>query len=118
MNVLIIDDDAPWANLAAVMLRKVASKIRVAGTWKDALDTIAKPNGYDVVMVDLNLPDSGAETTLRRVAEIKCTGRKVVLMTGADVTEYMKDIAIQFGAEDLLYKGALDFPDKVRAACQ
>lgn len=118
MNVLIIDDDTPWAQLAAVMLRKVADRIKIAGTWAEAMLTIVKPNGYDVVLVDLNLPDSPAEKTLMQIELINASGRKVVMMTGAPVSEFMRGAAQAHGALDCLYKGSLDFPDRIRAVCQ
>lgn len=117
MNVLIIDDDAPWAELASVMLKKVADRIRIAGTWDEAMNTIVKPNGFDVVLVDLNLPDSPADKTLVQIDLIRASGRKVVLMTGAPVSEFMREAGKFHGALDVLYKGQLDFPDRIQAVC-
>lgn len=117
MNVLIIDDDLPWAELAAVILRTVADRIKISTTYADAQATIRKPNGFDVVMLDMNLPDSPANETLQHLGEIKATGRKIVVMTGADVDDFMRQAAKQCGAEDLLYKGDIHFADKIRAAC-
>lgn len=118
MRVLIIDDDAPWAELASVMLRKVADRIKIAATWAEAMVSIVKPNGFDVVLVDLNLPDSPADKTLINIELINASGRKVVLMTGAPVSEFMRGAGRAHGAMDVLYKGNPNFPSQIQAACQ
>lgn len=117
MNVLVIDDNAPWAELCAVLLRKVASRVRIALTYQEALETLGKPNGYDVVMLDLDLPDSPPSYTIERIQEIRGSGRKVVVMTGVNVTDDMRDKMKTRGANDCLYKGDLAVADKLRAAC-
>lgn len=117
MNVLIIDDHAPWAELCSILLRKVAGRIRIANTYADALITLDKPNGYDVVMLDLDLPDSPPAYTVARIDSIRGSGRKVVVMTGINVTEDMRTEMRAHGANDCLYKGALDIADQLRAAC-
>jgi DNA-binding response OmpR family regulator len=117
MNVLVIDDNASWAELCAVLLRKVASKIRIAHTYTDALKTLALPNGYDVVMLDLDLPDSPPSFTVDRIDEIRGSGRKVVVMTGVDVTDDMRARMKAHGANDCIYKGSLRLADELRAAC-
>lgn len=117
MNVLIIDDHGPWAELCSVLLRKVATKIRIAHTYADALVTLNKPNGFNVVMLDLDLPDSPPNFTVERIDSIRGTGRKVVVMTGTNVTDDMRAKMKAHGANDLLYKGSLDIADQLRAAC-
>lgn len=117
MKVLIIDDDKPWAEIAAALLRSVTTRVLVATTWAEAAMTIAKPNGFDVVIVDLNLPDSPADVTLRRIRDIIHTGRKVVVMTGADVSEFIRSAAKGSGALECYYKGDINFADKISALC-
>lgn len=117
MNVLIVDDSAPWAELCAVLLRKVANKVRIAPTYADALTTLDKPNGYDVVMLDLDLPDSPPAFTIGRIDSIRGSGRKVVVMTGQDVTDSMREEMKSHGALGCIYKGATNLADQLRAAC-
>lgn len=117
MNVLVIDDYAPWSELCAVLLRKVANRIKLARTYSDALVTLNKPNGYDVVMLDLDLPDSPPECTISRIDSIRGSGRKVVIMTGAEVTDAMRERMKCAGATECLYKGNPNFADQLKAAC-
>jgi DNA-binding NtrC family response regulator len=117
MNVLIVDDDPRWSNIAAAMLRPVAGKIRMAETFMQAKVEIDKPNGFDVVLLDLTLPDSVAAQTVDRIPEINATGRKVVVITGQPVTEALRDAVKACGALDCLYKGSVDLALELQAAC-
>lgn len=117
VNVLIVDDHPQWAYIAAAILRTVTSKIQFAETWAEALTKIEKPNGFDVVMLDLGLPDSPAQNTLERINIIKKSGRKVVLTTGA----WPPDTAItpeNCDADGVIYKGDVDMAEKLVAFCQ
>lgn len=116
LNVLIVDDDEPWANVAAALLRPVARRVRIAGTYADALKTIRAPNGFDVVMLDLTLPDSSPGESLARIPAILETGRQVVVMTGQEVDEHLVLTAKRAGAVDVLYKADMNFANKLRAA--
>lgn len=118
MNVLIVDDDAMWSNLAAALLRSVAVKIRMTSTYAEAMETIRKPNGYDVVMLDLSLPDSPPKTTVDRIQEIKDTGRKViVVLTGQQVDEPLRKAVQAKGALDCISKDDIHLADKLKAMC-
>jgi DNA-binding NtrC family response regulator len=117
MNVLIVDDDAPWSNIAAAMLRGVAGKIRMAESYRDAKVQIDKPNGFDVVLLDLTLPDSMPAQTVDRIPEINATGRKVVIVTGQPVTEALREAVKKCGALDCLYKGSVSLAEDLQAVC-
>lgn len=117
MNVLIIDDDAPWSNLAAALLRPVVGNVRLAETYKDAKIQIDKPNGFDVVLLDLTLPDSLPAQTVERIPEINATGRKVVVVTGQPVDERLREAVKKCGALDCLYKGSTTLAAELKAVC-
>jgi CheY-like chemotaxis protein len=117
LNVLIVDDHPQWVCIASTILRPVTSRIQVAATWAEALLKIEKPNGFDVVMLDLGLPDSPAQNTLERINTIKRSGRKVVLVTGC----WPPGTAItpeNCNADGVLYKGDVNMAEKLVAFCQ
>lgn len=117
MNVLIVDDDVPWMNIAAAMLRGVADTIRMAETFRDAKVQIEKPNGFDVVLLDLTLPDSLAWDTIEHIPQINKTGRKVVVLTGQPVDDRLRETVRKYGALDCFYKGSLTLPEDLQAVC-
>jgi DNA-binding NtrC family response regulator len=117
MNVLIVDDDVPWSNIAAAMLRPVTGNVRMAETFRDAKRQIDKPNGFDVVLLDLTLPDSAAAQTIEHIPDINATGRKVVVVTGQPVNEALREAVKACGALDCLYKGSVNLAEELQAVC-
>lgn len=114
MNVLIVEDYKPDAFVIAAMLRKVATRIEIASNLKEAYKWIRKKNGFDVVMLDLGLPDSDRDSTLQAVKEIKGSGRKVVIMSGQSI----EDITCEnghYGADACFSKNDPDFLQSLKA---
>ena len=106
LNVLLVDDDALDRKLVTLVLAKNARSIRFkidgAETMSEALEMVEKDH-YDIILLDLNLPDSsGVETVVTlcgRAADVP-----IVVLTGLDDDE--KGLAaIRSGAEDYLVKG-------------
>jgi len=69
---------------------------------REALDA----GTFDVVLLDLGLPESSGIETLRRVTDLHVTA-PIIVLTGLDNTETAVE-AIQTGAQDFLPKGDLD----------
>lgn len=109
MSVLIVEDDLPMAEVIAALLRPtvLVKEVVIKATMQAALDLLAT-HKFDVVLLDLDLPDSLTARTLRTVRKIKELGPKVVVMSGlfaADLTE----VAQLWGADASFYKGNADF---------
>jgi CheY-like chemotaxis protein len=71
---------------------------------QQALDRLGKKN-HDVVLLDLNLPDSNGLETVRRVREVEPELPIVVLTGAGDADTAMK--ALRAGAQDYLVKEEL-----------
>lgn len=69
MNVLILDDDVPYAELVAIALRGIAESVSWENSWASALDSIERkmPN---VLWADLNIPPEGPGGSIERVREL------------------------------------------------
>jgi two-component system, cell cycle sensor histidine kinase and response regulator CckA len=104
-GVLIVEDD----HEAALLVR---SMLQLAGSWNveatdrldAALDLLAG-RAFDVVLLDLNLPDSQGLNTVARLAA-RAPELAVVVSTALD-----KDVgqeAVRLGAQDFLPKGSFD----------
>ena len=72
MRILIIEDDPPTAHSMRLMLAAENMTARVTGTGTEGMQLALKHN-YDVVLLDLNLPDvSGYKVLMHlRAAELK-----------------------------------------------
>jgi signal transduction histidine kinase len=81
-------------------------------TLTDGLEEL-ESNLYDVLLLDLGLPESTGIETLERVAETD-PDLPIIVLTGLD-NEQVAVQAIQAGAQDYLQKGNLDSDRLVRA---
>ncbi len=104
MNILHIEDNPGDARLVVEMLKEsgVAYTLKTAGELKAGLDLLASEN-YDIVLLDLNLPDSMGLDTLFKI-QSQSPGVPVVVKTSVG-DELLAKQAVQHGAQDFLIKG-------------
>jgi len=79
---------------------------------RDAVEKFSTER-FDVILVDLNLPDSEGISTFRRLHKV-ASGTPMVVLTGM-ADESLAIEAVQLGAQDYLTKGAADGPRIHRA---
>ncbi|MDJ0934488.1 MAG: diguanylate cyclase [Kiloniellales bacterium] len=114
INALLIEDNAADARLLQEILADTSHiefRLTHAETLKDGLERLGK-TPFDVVLLDLNLPDS---TGLASVDNLLAAHARapVVVMTGNE-EEDLGLRAVAAGAQDLLIKGQLDQAMAVR----
>ena len=108
IRLLFVEDDPVYVGFIREMLREssaTAFAIREAETLQAAVDALAT-DPPDVVLTDLNLPDSRGLFTLRKIMEA-ARDLPVVVLTGMDDQETAVAI-MQAGAQDYLVKGQGD----------
>lgn len=105
-NILLVDDDPQDRRLVRAILAKSnvsePFEIKDAATLSEATECLANAN-YDVVLLDLNLPDSTGIDTVERAKEID-SATSIIVLTGLDDEETGLE-AIRKGADDYLVKG-------------
>jgi signal transduction histidine kinase len=108
VRVLLIEDSRLAAQSVKNQLAKVEST-RFSVEWVEHLTTAIErleKGGVDVVLLDLNLPDSqGAETFTRTCSQAPQV--PIVVLTGTD-DENLALQAVHRGAQDYLVKGRTD----------
>lgn len=107
-SVLLIEDNPGDARLVREMLNEELGgryELRQAGTLAEGVK-ILFAGGLDVVLLDLNLPDSKDLHTLNWV-QIQAEGAPVIVLTGMASEELALD-AVKYGAQDYLVKGKFD----------
>lgn len=103
-NVLIVEDDADDFYILKQSLQGIEglqATIRHSKTLKTALEVLTERH-FDVVLLDLNVPDSTGLGTVRSIMKV-CTHIPVIVLTGIDDEKIGKD-AIKYGAEDYVPK--------------
>jgi two-component system, cell cycle sensor histidine kinase and response regulator CckA len=108
IRVLLVEDNPGDARLFTELLRKAgASHLKVAHVDRlaAALDRLNR-DSFDVMLLDLSLPDvSGLDTLVRAHAEAPKI--PIVVLTGHD-DEALAVRAVRAGAQDYLVKGHVD----------
>jgi signal transduction histidine kinase/DNA-binding response OmpR family regulator len=112
-KVLLIEDNSSDAVLIAdniLLDGNGGFAIKTAGTLKEG---ILLSGGYDVVLLDMWLPDSSGIETLLKFRE-SAAAVPVIIITGLDNTE-VSIKAIQSGAQDYIVKDSLTGKMVIRA---
>lgn len=107
LRVLLVEDDPTDRLLAEEALARYSSmRLHCTPRLAEALEVLAEST-FDVVLLDLGLPDSQGLETLRRLRHAHPLVA-VVVLTGRD-DEELAVKTLQEGAQDYLLKGFADF---------
>ncbi len=105
IRVLLVEDDPGDAEIIQKKMTKIPQMV-IRCTWVDRLEqglSQLKNNTFDLVMLDLNLPDSQGIETLFHIRETAADA-PVIVMTGLS-DEKTALQAIKSGSQDYLVKG-------------
>ncbi len=110
VRVLLVEDNPGDARLLHEFLsrepiRGVTFDVTRAACLSDALGSITQSR-FDVILLDLWLPDSGGVQTVTRM-RLRCGDIPVIVITG-DTDEHVGVEAVRAGAQDFLVKGSVD----------
>ena len=114
MDVLIVDDDEVLLETAVDTLTSLGLSVEQAGSGLEALGMIKHREGtgknYDIVIIDLKMPDIDGIETIRRVrAEVK-TNVPILLVSAyswSDVEEEAKDAGVNGFLSKPLFRSTL-----------
>jgi signal transduction histidine kinase/DNA-binding NarL/FixJ family response regulator len=108
IHVLLIEDNPGDARLLRALLQETASsqfELVHAERFSDALNRLSERR-FDVVLLDLSLPDAQGLDTISRLGA-QAEGTPIVILTGLN-DEEIAIRALQQGAQDYLVKGQAD----------
>ncbi|MBN1427641.1 MAG: PAS domain S-box protein [Anaerolineae bacterium] len=106
MKILLIEDNPGDVRLIQVMLSEMgADSLTIAKRLVEGIERLAEED-FDVILLDLSLPDSHGLETLKQMQNVApCI--PIVVLTGLD----NDDVGLQMvsrGAQDYLVKGQID----------
>jgi len=107
MKILLVEDNQGDARLLEIMLHDVltACTLTHADTLGKAISHACLMQ-FDIILLDLSLPDSQGSSTFWRLHDV-VSNVPIVVMTGHDDEVLATELA-QAGAQDYLVKGSVD----------
>jgi two-component system cell cycle response regulator CtrA len=101
MRVLLVEDDPTTSKSIELMLRHANLNVYCTDLGEEGID-LAKLYDYDLILLDLNLPDMTGHEVLRQL-RLEKVETPILILSGADDTE-SKIKGFGFGADDYLTK--------------
>ena len=101
MRVLLVEDDPATSKRIELMLTHANLNVYATDLGEEGID-LAKLYDYDLILLDLNLPDMNGHEVLRQL-RLARVDTPILILTGATDTEN-KIKGFGFGADDYLTK--------------
>ena len=101
MRVLLIEDDSATAHSIELMLKTESFSVYTTDLGEEAID-LGKLYDYDIILLDLNLPDMSGFEVLRSLRVSKVKTPTLILSGLAGIEDKVKGLG--FGADDYMTK--------------
>lgn len=101
MRILLVEDDLSTSRSIELMLKHANLNVSITHLGEEAID-LAKLYDYDLMILDLNLPDMNGHDVLRQLRRSKVE-IPILILTGEDDTDN-KLKGFGFGADDYMTK--------------
>jgi two-component system, cell cycle response regulator CtrA len=101
MRVLLIEDDSATAQSIELMLRTESFSVYTTDLGEEAID-LGKLYDFDIILLDLNLPDMSGFEVLRSLRVSKVKTPTLILSGLAGIEDKVKGLG--FGADDYMTK--------------
>jgi two-component system cell cycle response regulator CtrA len=101
MRILLVEDDPTTSRSIELMLTHANLNVYCTDLGEDGID-LAKLYDYDLILLDLNLPDMSGHDVLRQLRMAR-VDTPILILSGADDTD-SKLKGFGFGADDYLTK--------------
>ena len=101
MRVLLIEDDSSTAQSIELMLKSESFNVYTTDLGEEGID-LGKIYDYDIILLDLNLPDMSGFEVLRKLRVSKVKSPVLILSGLAGIEHKIKGLG--FGADDYMTK--------------
>lgn len=108
-KILLVEDSPVTVKLISKLLKKsdyVNHELVHADTLQKAVDILTEKNNFELILLDLGLPDSYGIETFYKVKEV--SGNAAIVVESGDNDEEIAVKTIQDGAQDYLLKNNIN----------
>lgn len=115
LKILLVEDDSFCAAVFEQMMREMVNILAFPTIMSTLAESLERLNDeyFDLIIIDLGLPDSEGLDTLFKVKEVS-PGIPIIILSGTDNREVILQ-AMRVGAQDYLIKGQVDIRDLERS---
>jgi DNA-binding NtrC family response regulator len=108
IKILLVEDEDDYRKMAEYMLGKIEEKVEIetVASLASAFECLRR-GGINLILLDLNLPDSKGLDTVHQMLK-KAGNIPIVVFTVIDDVD-LAVAAVHAGAQDYLVKGDYDF---------
>lgn len=103
-RVLVVDDDGAYRTIARALLEKEGYSVVEANDGSVALDKLANGDGFDLVVLDLDMPEVGGREVLTQLRETPARATLPVIVLTGTVDPDAEVTLLENGADDYLRK--------------
>ncbi len=103
INIMVVDDNETNLRLAEILLNKNNARVTTAISGAQALE-YASMNSFDIIFMDLHMPDLDGYETTQKIREITPGKQSVIIALTANALPQEKEKAVQSGMNGILIK--------------
>lgn len=108
-HILVVEDNPVNQRLASVVLQKVGCRVGLASNGKEAIDLLKENPGYDLILMDVQMPIMGGYEATTYIREVLQLQTPIIALTATALKED-QDKCLEVGMNDFILK-PFDFKD-------
>lgn len=101
MRLLIVEDEMNIASAMEKIMKKDGYAVDIALTGEEA-EELMGINEYDLILLDIHLPDTDGFTILSKLREVSETTRVIIVSANSEIDDRIK--GLDLGANDYIVK--------------
>jgi CheY-like chemotaxis protein len=102
-RILVVEDNPVGQTVVKHMLERAGYQVACAGSGAAALQQVSD-GVYDLILMDLHMPDLDGLETTRRIRTLPGCARTPILALTADVTDHVRQLCEQSGLDAFIPK--------------